>query len=157
MVKPFGFSNQPNGEPLAELSSQEPLAGHKKLPPIPVIEQTRLAKRIDESQPSSLEKNEFATPNRGDSEKSNPTSGQPKSKLDDSRYEGNNEFSKSVFELKSTVVNHSDHYGQPIFEYRWKHASDGAGTGKLEIEETDDVVLQPDSPGHHKHFHHSNS
>jgi hypothetical protein len=157
MVKPFGFSNQSNGEPLAELSSQEPLAGRKNLTPIPVIEETQLAERIDEPEPSSLEKNEFATPRRGDSLMSNPTSGQPKSKQNDSRYESNNEFSKSVFELKSTVVNHSDHYGKPIFEYRWKHASDGARTGKLEIEETDDIVLQPDSPGHHKHFHRSNS
>jgi hypothetical protein len=37
MVKPFGFSNQLNGEPLAELSSQEPLAGRKNLSPNPVI------------------------------------------------------------------------------------------------------------------------
>jgi hypothetical protein len=116
-----------------------------------------MAERKGEPKPSSHEKTEFTTPRRGDSQRSNPTSGQPISKLDDSRYEGDSDVKKSMFELKSTVLNHSDHYGQPIFGYRWKHANDGKGTGKLEIEETDDVVLQPDSAGHNHHFHRSKS
>lgn len=145
IVKEYEFPSQASPEPLAELPSQEPIAAHKSVLKTQTGEKTPMKEPKNLTNISSPEKNLFADPSQLETPGSDSRSGQPKSKGgEESRSESDNGFKRSVGQYSTAIIqeiDYSEFYEQPIFGFRWKHCTDGAGPGKLEIEETDDVIL----------------